>query len=397
MVRARLAELRRSLPETFWLVWLGTLINRAGGFVLPMLGYYLTDERGLPRGTAVIIGTCYGAGAMIAGLIGGVLADRIGRKRTMVLSLLGGAVALLALSEARGAAAIGAAAAALGVVGEVYRPAVMAFVADVVPAPQRPRAFAALYWAINLGFTIAPLAAGALASWSYRALFIADAATMAIYGVIVAVRLPATPPLVVDDDSPRVSLTTVLRDRVFLAFVVLTFAVGLVFHQSTMTLSVHLEHAGYAASTYGAIVAVNGALIILVQPWLAAWAAGKDSTRVLAIAAVLAGLGMGLHGADDAVVVQVIAVVVWTTGEILQSPFFGTVVSTLAPPEARGRYQGVFAVAFGTAAMAAPSTGQAAVAVGGVRGPWLLCAILGVAAAVGLLATARGRRARGVR
>jgi MFS family permease len=311
--------------------------------------------------------------------------------------LLGGAVALLALSEARGAAAIGAAAAALGVVGEVYRPAVMAFVADVVPAPQRPRAFAALYWAINLGFTIAPLAAGALASWSYRALFIADAATMAIYGVIVAVRLPATPPLVVDDDAPRVSLTTVLRDRVFLAFVVLTFAVGLVFHQSTMTLSVHLEHAGYAASTYGGIVAVNGALIILVQPWLAAWAAGKDSTRVLAIAAVLAGLGMGLHGADDAVVVQVIAVVVWTTGEILQSPFFGTVVSTLAPPEARGRYQGVFAVAFGTAAMAAPSTGQAAVAVGGVRGPWLLCAILGVAAAVGLLATARGRRARGVR
>ena len=394
---ARLVELRRGLPSAFWLVWVGTLINRAGGFVLPMLGYYLTDARGLSRGQAVVIGTCYGAGAMVAGVLGGVLADRLGRKRTMGLSLLGGAAAMLALSAARAPMTIAAAAAALGLVGELYRPAVMAFVADVVPARDRPRAFGALYWAINLGFTIAPLAAGALASWSYRALFIGDAATMAIYGVIVLTRLPESRPAPSSADEPEVSLSTVLRDGVFLAFVGLTLATALVFHQSTLTLSVHLAHLGYAASTYGAIVAVNGVLIIAVQPWLAAWATRRDSARVLAAAALLCGVGMGLHGAGAAVPVHVAAVVVWTLGEILQSPFYGTVVSTLAPASARGRYQGVFSLAFGVAAMAAPSTGQAAVALGGPRGPWLASAVIGAAAAVGLLATAAGRRARGVR
>jgi hypothetical protein len=49
------------------------------------------------------------------------------------------------------------------------------------------------------------------------------------------------------------------------------------------------------------------------------------------------------------------------------------------------------------AAMAAPATGQAAVAIGGPRGPWVASAIVGAAAAVGLFATAAGRRARGVR
>lgn len=394
---ARLVELRRGLPPAFWLVWLGTLVNRAGGFVLPMLGYYLTDERGLSRGAAVAIGTCYGAGAMVAAVAGGVLADRLGRKATMALSLLGGAATMVVLSEARAPVAIGAAAAALGLVGELYRPAVMAFVADVVPAVDRPRAFGALYWAINLGFTIAPLAAGALAGWSYRALFIGDAATMAIYGLIVVTRLPESRPAPDHDDPPAVSLATVLRDRVFMAFVGLTLATALVFHQSTLTLSVHLAHLGYAASTYGAIVAVNGVLIITVQPWLAAWATRHDSSRVLVAAALLCGAGFGLHGVGAAVPLHVAAVVVWTVGEILQSPFYGTVVSTLAPATARGRYQGVFSVAFGMAAAAAPSSGQAAVAVGGPRGPWIACAVLGGLTALGLRATAAGRRARGVR
>lgn len=394
---ARLVELRRGLPSAFWLVWLGTLVNRAGGFVLPMLGYYLTEARGLSRGEAVAIGTCYGAGAMVAGVVGGVLADRLGRQRTMALSLLGGAVAMLALAEARDPIAIGAAAAALGLVGELYRPAVMAFVADVVPAADRPRAFGALYWAINLGFTIAPLAAGALASWSYRALFIGDAATMAAYGLIVLTRLPESRPAPTSADAPAVSLPAVLGDRVFMTFVGLTLATALVFHQSTLTLSVHLAQQGYAASTYGAIVAVNGVLIIALQPWLAAWATRHDSARVLTLAALLCGVGFGLHGVGAAVPLHVTAVVVWTLGEILQSPFYGTVVSTLAPATARGRYQGVFSVAFGMAAMGAPSTGQAAVALGGPRGPWVACAVVGALAAVGLRATAAGRRARGVR
>ena len=37
----------RGLPRTYWILWTGALINRLGGFVMPLLALYLTGERGL--------------------------------------------------------------------------------------------------------------------------------------------------------------------------------------------------------------------------------------------------------------------------------------------------------------------------------------------------------------
>ena len=35
----------RGLPRAFWVVWLGTLVNRAGSFVSPFLTLYLVGQR----------------------------------------------------------------------------------------------------------------------------------------------------------------------------------------------------------------------------------------------------------------------------------------------------------------------------------------------------------------
>ena len=394
-VLSRIAAVRRSLPDPFWVVWLGTLINRAGGFVQPLLAYYLTQARGLDQTTAALVASCHGVGAVVAGLGGGVLADRVGRRFTMVLSLLGGAVMMLVLSEARGPVQIAVAAAALGFVGELYRPAVMAFVADVVPPADRVRAFAVLYWAINLGFAIAPVLGGVVAHWSYRWLFIGDAATMAAYGLIVLVWVPESRPVVSAEERAAASLVDVVRDRVFMIFVGLNLLLGVVFFQSTVTLAAHLERQGYDAATFGLVVATNGVLIILAQPLLVTRVRRRDPSRVLAVAAVLTGIGFGVHGVGSALALHVAAVALWTLGEILQSAFFSTVVSTLAPVAVRGRYQGVFGLAFGLSAMLGPIAGAQLVAAGGPRAPWLACLVVGLGVGLGYLASAGGRRARG--
>jgi hypothetical protein len=44
-VRALIGELRRTLPPVYWTVWFGTLVNRAGAFVAPILTFYLTEHR----------------------------------------------------------------------------------------------------------------------------------------------------------------------------------------------------------------------------------------------------------------------------------------------------------------------------------------------------------------
>jgi MFS family permease len=385
----RFRELRRTLPSEYWTVWWGTLINRAGGFVVVLLTFYLTRERGMTLTAAGTIVSLFGAGAMVAGFVGGVLADRLGRRATMVLSMFGGAALMAALGFAREPVAIAALTLALGFVGELYRPAVGAFIADVVPPEQRVRAFGFLYWAINLGFSIAPVLGGIVASWSYQVLFLADAATMAIYGVLVLVKLRETRPERPPAHEPQTTLAAVLRDRPFVLFCALTFLIQLITFQSTTALSGWMSGQGHGPSTFGAVLAVNGVLIVLLQPYLTERARTVSPARVLALAAVLTGAGFALHGPSPLIAVHVIAVAVWTIGEILYSPTASSLVADLAPADARGRYQGVFGTSWAFASFTGPLLGPLVLVHGGPIALWGGCLVVG--AAVALVYLARGR------
>ncbi len=391
----RLRALRRSLPGAYWVVWVGTLINRAGGFVVPLLTYYLVDERHLRLSEAGLIVSLYGAGAVGAALVGGVLADRFGRRATMALSMISGAVVMTGLGFVEDERGIAGLVLVLGFVGELYRPAVSAFVADVVPPEDRLRAYGLLYWAINLGFAIAPLAAGLVAGWSYTALFFIDGATMGAFGVLVLLKLPETRPVrAPDDTTPRIGLGHVLRDGPFIAFVVLGFAFAMMMYQSTVALSAHFAAQGHSARAFGAVIAVNGIAIVLIQPWLTARLIHRDPSRVVAFAALLTGVGFALHGVSAAIVVHIVAVLVWTIGEIVASPVHSTMVANLAPAEARGRYQGVFTMSFGMASFLGPLLGAAVLEDAGPDALWLGCLAVGAVTAAGYLLTAPARRAR---
>lgn len=378
----RLRELRRILPPVFWTVWLGTLVNRAGAFVAPILTFYLTTRRHLSLGEAGAIVAALGAGNVIAALTGGVLADRIGRRATMIISLFGGAVGLVALSAARDPWVIGAVAFGFGCVGDLYRPAVSAFVADVVPAPHRMRAYGILYWATNLGFAIAPVVGGVIATVSYRALFVGDAGTMAIYGVIVCLRVPETHPARSAATRSSVTLASIARDREYVRFWLSTVLVGFLFYQLNTTLSGWMEIQGHGPSAYGAILAINGVMIVLFQPALTERLATVPRRDILSYAALVTGIGFALHGASRSILVHGLAVVVWSLGEIAESPAGSAFVADRAPPDARGRYQGTFSMAFGLAACTAPIVGPRLLAID-PRLVWGGCAVVGALAALG--------------
>src|SRR5262245_38404319 len=91
-LRAHGRSLPGGLPRTFWLLCAGMFVNRCGSFVLPFLSIYLTRSRGVSVATAGVVASLYGAGAMLASVAGGTLADHLGRRATMMASLaLGGA------------------------------------------------------------------------------------------------------------------------------------------------------------------------------------------------------------------------------------------------------------------------------------------------------------------
>jgi hypothetical protein len=99
-LRTRLGNLSADLPPEFWFLWLGTVINRLGGFVVPFLSLYLTSELGVPVGEAGVVVALFGAGSFAAQLTGGELTDRLGRRPVLLLSLLGAPPLMLALGFA---------------------------------------------------------------------------------------------------------------------------------------------------------------------------------------------------------------------------------------------------------------------------------------------------------
>jgi MFS family permease len=392
--RRRIAEVAAVAPRTYWYVWWGTLINRLGGFVVPLLTMYLIGDRGVDVSDAGGIVAVFGAGSGAASLVGGTLADRIGRKFTLLVSLFGGAIAMTALGFARDLTAIAAMLGVVGFVGELYRPAVAAVVADVVPAAHRVQAYSLLHWVINIGFAFAALVGGLLAKVDFSILFIADAVTMAVYGVFVLIAVPETRPRTVERVAEQRPSRSWLMDREFVVFVVICFATAVMPWQSGAPLAAHMTWQGFSPAAFGGVLAVNGIIIIALQPSLSAWITGKEPTRVMVYAALLYGVGFAIHGVATSVALHAAAVMVWTLGEILDSPTRSAVVAAMAPADARGRYQGAFAMTFAGAQMVAPKAGTWVWQHQGPSALWGSCLALGAVVALALIATAPARSRR---
>lgn len=385
------------LPSVFWYLWLGAFISRLGGFVMLFLPIYLTERRGFSIESASLAVSLYGAGSLFAGPLGGTLADRVGRRFTLLLGLLGSALAMLHLGFSASPVRIGFGAMLLGVLSELGRPATQAAIADLVPPSQRMRAYALLYWAINLGFAGAAMLAGVLAHHDFRLLFIGDAASTMIFGLIVFFCVPETlahAPGEKSASAPSASLLVPYRDPVFLSFVLIQFSVAWVFRQSDSSLALDMTRHGISMPRYGQLLAINGVLIILLQPFVVRYIGRVRRAHALAFGALLTGAGFGMCALGHGQGLYAISIAVWTLGEILFSPLAPALIADLSPPELRGSYQGAFQLSWGGAGLLGPALGGLIMGQLGARTLWVLCLCIGVSAAWLHLVSATARRRR---
>ena len=385
------------LPATYWYLWWGSLVNRLGAFVVPFLALYLTRERGFRVEEAGLVASLHGAGSVLAGLVGGALADRVGRRKTMLAGLWLGALAMLALGLSRTTWQICVSAFLLGLLGEFYRPAVSAAIADVVRPEDRSRAYGLLYWVVNLGYSIALPLAGLASHLGFFALFLADACSSFLYGLLVWWKVPETRPegrrQRKDSTLPLPSLAPFL-DSVFVAFAFPVLLTALLFSQSNVTLPLDLTSHGMSPRTFGLVLSINGLVVVLLQPFAGRVMGRMRRATALALASGLTGLGFGLHvlGADAGL--TAVAVVVWSLGEIAQSPVAPAVVADLAPPDQRGIYQGAYYTLWALSACLAPSVGSWVLGHHGPYALWGGCLAMGLFAAGWHLAAAEARRRR---
>ena len=382
----------RELPPAAWLLFAGTFINRFGSFVMTFLILYLT-RRGFSAQQAGAAVSFYGVGGVVASIIGGELTDRIGRTRTITLSMFASATVMIALSQVNLLPAILVLTALAGLTSEAYRPASSALLADLVPAGQRVTAFAALRFVLNAAFALGAATAGLLAQRSFFLLFVADAATSVVFGLLALVAIhdvhagrPAT-----EQQGPG-GYRSVITDRVFLMFLIAMLLVAFVYLQSYTTFSLQVRALGFSAAVYGGLIALNGLLIVLLELPLTSWTQHRAPRPVIAAGFLLVGIGFSVVAVAHVLPLLILAVLIWTIGEMLNSPMAGAYVADRAPAHLRGRYQGAWGLTWGVALILGPVVGTSLFA-WNPSGFWLICGFLAAMGAALVLLSGRLREA----
>ena len=380
----------RSMPPAAWVLFGGSFVNRFGSFVLVFLVIWLTEEGYSPAQAGAAV-SAYGVGALGASLLGGYLADRIGRGNAIALSMLSAAATMLALSQADTLPLVLGLSVLAGLTAELYRPASAALLADLVPSERRVTAYALYRLAINLGVAAGPAVAGLLAERSFFLVFLGEAITSALFGIAALLFLPQGVRSQRHEETPGELMRAIRADRRFQLFLVASLLTAFVYFQAQGALPLHVIDQGFSFATFGALISLNGLIVVLLELPIAVVAQRYPRQPVIALGSALTGLGFALTAWATDVPLLALTVFIWTIGEIVSASSSQAYVADLAPPHLRGRYQGAWGLTFGLALILAPVLGTAAFAVSPTA-LWLSCGVLGLIAAL-LVLGVRPRRA----
>jgi MFS family permease len=394
LLASRFRAAAGGLPPVFWTLWTGMLVNRLASFVITFLAIYLNRDRGFSAAETGKVVALYGVGLLLAGPLGGYLADHVGRRRTMMLGLASGGLCVATIGFVRDPAALAALAFLSALCGDIYRPAASAAIADVVVPADRARAFGLVYWAVNLGWAVSLSVAGFVAERSMLALFLADAVTSFAFAFIVWRHVPETRPALHAPAPVLGGLVRVFKDRPFVAFLAIHLVVLVIFTQFQLAAPLDFAAHGVGPVAFSGLMALNGIGVVLLQPLIAPRLHELDGARVLALSAVLIGLGYGLNFFAGSLPAYAAGTVLYTVGEVLGFPVASAIVADLAPTDLRGRYQGAFSMSWGLAFTLSPLVGGEVLHRHGGGVLWPGCLVVALLMAGAHLAVGPARRRR---
>lgn len=334
------------MPRSLWLLVIGMLINVTGAsFLWPLNTIYIHNHLGKSLSMAGIVLMLNAGASVVGNLLGGVLFDKIGGYKSILLGILITLSALITLVFFHGWPLYIFLLVVIGLGSGIVFPAMYAMGGTVWPEGGR-KAFNALYVAQNAGVAIGSALGGLVASYSFSYIFIANAFMYVLFFLIAVFSYRKMSAETAKQVSVLDEMSPVQNRAKFQAL--LTLCIGyllcwVAYSQWPSTISAYTQELHISLKQYSFLWTINGLLIVLGQPIINAFIKIVAKTLKMQIM-----VGITIFIASFAIISAaqqfshfVVAMIVLTIGEMFVWPAIPTIASMLAPKGKEGFYQGV--------------------------------------------------------
>ncbi|OCA91436.1 multidrug MFS transporter [Bacillus sp. FJAT-27225] len=335
------------MPRSLWLLIIGMVVNVIGSsFLWPLNSIYIHDYLGKSLSTAGFVLMLNSAASVAGNLVGGSLFDRLGGYKSILLGIGIALAALLGLTLWHEWPQYVIFLTLAGFGSGVIFPAMYAMSGSVWPDGGR-RAFNAIYVAQNLGVAVGSALGGIVAGYSFELIFFANLIMYVLFFGIAffgykGIKVDSTAQSsVLQENTPRFKGNKGLHALLILCIGYLLCWVGYVQWQTTI--ASYTQEINVSLTQYSLLWTVNGALIVLGQPFLSAflkWFGRSLKAQIIlgmvifSIAFIVAAYSNGFSG-------FMAGMIILTAGEMLIWPAVPAIASELSPKGREGFYQGI--------------------------------------------------------
>lgn len=344
----------RGLSKEVYILFIGRIVNSLGAFVHPLMALILTQKIGLSVAEAGVFVTTLSVFQAPAMIVGGKLADSIGRRKVIIIFQLLGAITLISCGFMEPSTTMAKVMILSSCFYSMSSPAFEALNADITTPKNRKASYSLLYMGTNIGFCIGPIIGGLLYENYLPLIFIGDGITTLIALILIILFIKeGSKEECIDKEPEEISdLEKEVEGSVFKVLIkrpiLIFFSIGILMYyfsysQWGFALPIQLENifSENGAKLYGLLGGLNGVVVIILTPILTTMTKKTSILKTMAIGGIFYTISFGMFGFISLPILFFIAIFIMTIGEILITINQGTFIANNTPSSHRGRISSI--------------------------------------------------------
>jgi MFS transporter, DHA1 family, multidrug resistance protein len=342
----------RNSPETIRILLVSSFLMNVGFYALiPYLTLYLTGDFAWSMAMAGILLGIRQFSQQGFSFLGGLVADRIGCKETLVAGVLVRAAGFLSFAFCHSIWQFVIAAILSGLGGALFEPAFQAAFARLTPEEGRQEIFAFRSVVINMGIVFSTLVGSLLSGVDFFYLSLLSGILFVLVAALVWVGLPWIK-IEVTGKSWMQDIHTIVKDTPFITYTIILIGYYYLYMQLFLTIPRIVEEITGGRGGVALIYATISITVIVFQLKVTSLLQPVSHRfSLIGFGSLFMGIGLLLLGFVTTTTGIIAAGILFSLGTMITGPAVLDIVTVLAPKELIGSYYGfnAFSLAIGGA------------------------------------------------